>query len=341
MKFEQNLQNKTTLAIVTVGLLLAGFQEARAQMVNYCVGIDGRLTLPSGTYAGLPNPNAGRLTFLYAHSYAYVPGHQPAGQSAFNNNHYHAISAYSYTGPAGSPTVLNTNANSRIPETSTGQPPLTLVPGTGLYADKLVSAKTAEHYSDQRIHSVWKFNDPAKSGAGSPEYIMFHSSGGTRTNSLAGSLVELELVSKSADLHVGSADQLDILVNPGDRHPLGDGNAVEFLPVFWVDATAAAGHYTVALKLVDTDTAEGRTPFPESGIFHLDFQVATEPTLAIERAVNLTLPLVTPGYVLESAPSLDGPWTPVNLGGSVPAGNQQTLSLPAANALQVFRLKKQ
>jgi len=315
---------------------------ARAELVEFYIGIDSRPTLTSGPYIGQVNPNAGRLTFFYGHAYGYVPGFQPHGQSAFDNNHYHGISSYSYTGPADNPITLNTNSNSRIPESSTAQPPITLILATdGIHAGKLVSARTAEHYSDRRIQSVWWLNDPARYGPGSPEWAMFYSSGGTRTNTLAGAQVALELVEKSGGLHVGSADQLDILSDPGDRHPLGDGNLIDFTPVFWAEGNAPAGHYWASFKLVDISTEGDRTPTPESGLFWLDFQVAPEPALAIAPAVNLTLPLVTPGYVLEGAASLDGPWTPVTLPHGVHSGNQQTVTFPAAGAIQLFRLRKE
>lgn len=331
--------NHIIASTVAVSLLLVA--QAQAQLVEFYVGIDARPTLTSGVYLGQPNPNAGRLTFFYGHGYPYVPGSQPAGQSAFNNNHYHGISSYSLTGPTNNPSVMNTNANSRIPERSTGQPPLTLVPTTNaLYAGKLVSAKTAEHYSNMRLHSVWKLNDPAIYGPGSPEWVMFHSSGNTRTNSLASSDIALELVGKSEGLNIGSATTLNILSNPGDRFSLGDGNQVDFTPIFWVDGNTPTGSHWVALKLVDTNTAGGRTPLPESGIYWIDFKVAGEPSLAIEKTVTLSVPLVTEGYVLESATSVEGPWTPVTIPGDAHGGNQRTLTLPAAGELQVFRLRK-
>lgn len=313
----------------------------RAQMVEFYIGIDGRQQLVSGPYAGKPNPNAGRLTFFYAHAYAYVPGLQPPGQSAFNNNHYHGISAYSLSGPVDDPVVLNTNANSRIPETFTGQPPLTLVPATeGLYAGKLVNARTAEHFSNPSIQSVWWLNDPSKWGPGSPEWVMFRSSGGTRTNSLEGAVVALELVGRSEGLHIGSAEQMDLLVNPGDRHVLGDGNQIDFSPVCWVEGEAPEGHYWASFKLVDVGNGEGYTPFGESGIYWFDYRVAGTPALEIAATVNLTMPLVSPGYILEAAPSPDGPWEPVTPPPGVIHGSEQTLTLPAASTMQVFRLRK-
>ncbi len=68
--------------------------------IGYCVGLDLRITFPSGTYAGQANPNAGRLTFLLDHG-----------------DHFHGIGTYSLSGPAGAPVTLPTSTNNRIPET--------------------------------------------------------------------------------------------------------------------------------------------------------------------------------------------------------------------------------
>jgi hypothetical protein len=250
---------------------------AAAELQNFYIGRDGREVLTSGAYAGLPNPNHGRLTFLYAHTYPDTPG----------NNHYHGIGAYSYTGDVGSPTVNSTNANNRIPETHTGQAPLTLVPGSGPWAGKLVSQETAEHYSDLQIRSVW---DLSSAGAGSPEEILFNSSGGRWSSSLEGAEVWLELISKSPGLHIGAGAAAEILSNPGDQHLLGPGNSLDFLPVFWTEADAAPGAYSAQFRLHDLGAAGGRTPFDSSGNFHFDFAVVPEPTalwLAAVGAVGL------------------------------------------------------
>ncbi|MDX1952399.1 MAG: all3515 family Zur-repressed PEP-CTERM protein [Verrucomicrobiota bacterium] len=329
------------IPVLLSAMLFALAIQTKAELLEFYVGIDGRQTLISGSYINKPNPNANRLTFLYAHVYKYVPGLQPAGESAFDTSHYHGISSYSYTGPVEAPIILNTNANSRIPETFTGQAPLTLVPGTNsLYAGKLVSAKTAEHYSNRRFASVWKLRDTSKFGPGSPEYVLFNSSGGTRTNSLAGATISLELVEKSDGLHIGTTNQLDILSVPGDRFVLGEGNEFDFAPIFWVDGNAPVGRYSVALKLVDTNTSGDRTPIMESGIFWIDFQVAPEPSLAIERKVEVSMPLVTQGYVLESAPSADGPWNPVSLPRGEATANEQAFSFSTSSNMLFFRLKK-
>lgn len=327
--------------IPVAAALAAVLTAAKAETVGFYIGLDSRNPLPSGIYAGQDNPNFNRLTFLYAHTYEYVPGLAPAGANTFAVNHYHPIGAYSLSGAADAPTINPSNANNRIPEISTGQPPLTLAPTTNaLYAGKLVHSRSEEHYSDMRWRATDDLNQPAQYGPGSPEWVLFYFSAGTRTNSLAGGIIALELVAKSEGLHIGSGETLDILTNPGDRFSLGAGAAINFSPVFWVEGNAAVGTYSASFKLVDTNAEGGRTPFLESGVFHLDFKVAPAPALAIAPAVHLTLPLVTAGYVLEGAPSLEGPWTTVTLPHGTHSGDQQTVALPVGSAMQVFRLRK-
>lgn len=333
--FKNHSRFLALMATVSLGL------SVQAETVGYYIGLDSRNPLPSGVYAGMTNPNFNRLTFLYAHTYEYVPGLAPAGASTFAVNHYHPIGAYALTGPTNAVVINPTSSNNRVPEISSQQPPLTLAPTTNaLYAGKLIHQRSEEHYSDLRWRATDDLNQPTKYGPGSPEWILFYSSAGTRTNSLAGGTINLELVSKTDGLHVGTADTLDVLSNPGDRFSLGAGPAINFAPIFWVEGNAPAGTYSASFKLVDTNTDGGRTPFLESGVFHLDFKVAPEPTLAIAPAVTLSLPIVTSGYVLESAPTPEGPWSPVTLPHGTHSRDQQTVSLPASNAMQVFRLRK-
>jgi hypothetical protein len=314
---------------------------AHAELVGSYIGIDGRNPLASGTYRGLPNPNFGRLTFLYAHVYEYVPGLAPAGATAFNVNHYHPIGAYSLSGPTNAPVINPTSGNNRIPEPGSRQPGLTLVPTTNApYAGKLVNARSDEHYSDLRWRSTHDLNQPAIYGPGSPEWVLFHSSAGTQTNSLEGATVALELLGKTEGLHVGTTNQLDVLTHPGDRFVIGAGDRINFQPVFWTEGNAAVGTYSATFKLVDINTDGGRTPFPESGAFSLDFRVVPPPALDIGRSVTLTLPLVLQGRTLETAVSPEGPWTPVDTRGAQHSGTNQLVTVPAAGPAQLFRLRQ-
>ena len=164
---------------------------ARAELVGYYVGVDNRDTIgysqpgsgdPSQTYV---NPNDNRLTFLYQHG-----------------DHFHGIGIHSYTGPTSSPTVVDTSANNRIPEISSGQPPLRLLPAPAGHplAGRWVSGLGDEpEYADLEIRSFESlFGFPA----GSPEQVLAGSSAGRWNTDLTGSVVGLQLVSISAGLAV-------------------------------------------------------------------------------------------------------------------------------------------
>ncbi len=295
------MKNSTLGSLLTVGLLgltLSAFQ-ARAQLVNHYVGIDNREILTFGAYAGLPNPNLGRLTLLYAHIFPY---------GRFERNHYHGIGSYSYTGEIDSATETDTNSGNTIPEVYTGLPGNVLVEDADpLWAGRLISKKTADHYSDMRFRSVHSL---ASYGLGSSEYYMYNSSGGTRTAPLTDAIIALELVSITEGLSIADSEGNPILAQVGDQQVIGDGNDVEFeyLPVFWVDESAAPGDYQAEFRIVDVNTDGGRTPISSSGRFALKFRVPETPELLIARTVTLTLPLVTDGWELIAAPDADGPW---------------------------------
>ena len=274
---------------------------SRAEFVVNYIGIDSQQPIAFGVYSGLPNPNFGRLTFLYAHSY----------ELTIANNHYHGIGQWTYFGPTNAVVVTNSNSGNRIPEVYTGLPPLTLVSAPTnfpAFAGRLVSLRTDEHYSDRRLRPTWDLKQYPTNTA---EYAMFISSAGTRANSLAGIKPALQLVSKTAGLSIGVSTNASLLNNPGDQLTLGEGDSWEAWPLFSTADDAAPGTYSATFKLVDLNAADPATT--ESGLFHLDFRVPDAPTLAIEDSVKITLPLVTDGYVLQSAPTADGPWTHVNL----------------------------
>jgi hypothetical protein len=275
---ETSMRIFVRFCLLALSLLPAA--PAAAQIKNFYVGVDSLDTLASGTYTGLANPNDGRLTLLYAHAYPDNPA----------DNHYHGIGVYSYTGDAASAVVTTTNANNRIPEIYTAQPPLSLQAGNGDWAGKLVSQASAEHYSDLRIGSNWELSTAA---AGTPEEIMFNSSNGRWNGSLAGADVWLELVTLSAGLHLGLDGQADILAAAGDKHFLGSGNSLEFAPIFWTAANATPGTYSATFRLHDLGTASGHTPLASSGTFNFDFAVVPEPsTLALALTAGAGLLLV-------------------------------------------------
>jgi hypothetical protein len=240
---------------------------AHAQFINYHVGRDNLETFVTGTYAGLPNPNYQRLTFLRFND---LEVSDPA------SSHWHAIGAYSYAGPTGSPTVLPTNGNNRIPETFTGFAPLPLLPGSGAFVGKLVSGipngtpQSHDHYDRLEMRSVQELSAAAP---GTTEHFLYNSSGGRWNQPLgANARIGLQLLSQTPGLNVATLAGTPILENDLDVFEIGQGDDWSFTPVFWADGNAAPGTYSASLKLVDLSGG-----IPDSGTFHLDFQVIPEP----------------------------------------------------------------
>jgi hypothetical protein len=247
---------------------------------EFYVAVDALPTITGGAYDGLANPNYNHLTYLRAHM-----------EPDPTTNHFHGIGAYSYTGPASSPSVISTNTNNRIPETYTGQPPLPLVPGTGAYTGLLVSEPIPGlEYSDPTIHSVQLLNGFP---AGAPERYLYDSSGGRWQGSLTGALVGLQLVSLTMGLHIDNELGHPILMNPGDVYTLGAGNSLEFTPTFWTEGAAPSGTYSAEFRLLDLGSGGGRSPFAPSGTFNIDFQVVPEPSTVTLLALGLGLLGVT------------------------------------------------
>ena len=140
---------------------------------------------------------------------------------------------------------------------------------------------------------------------------------------------------------------MDLLSQTGDRLILGDGNHFSFTPVIWVDEDTPKGDYFVRFKLVDVGEGEGHDPLLESGVATFDFQVPSEPELTISSRILLTMPLLTDGYMLQTAPSPEGPWSNVEMDPYTPSGDPaegvssgylKALNLPADMAGAFFRL---
>jgi hypothetical protein len=243
---------------------------AQAQVSNYHVGSDNLPTLASGTYAGLPNPNYQRLTFLRFND---LEVSDPV------TSHWHAIGTYAYTGPAGSPSVQSTSGNNRIPETLTGFSPLNLHPGSGVFAGKLVSGiadaspQSHDHYDRLEMRSV---QDLASASVGSVENYLYNSSGGRWNQPLgANAQIALQLLSHTPGLGVAATSGTSILANDNDIVSIGQGDGWAFTPVFWVVANVAPGTYSATLRLIDQSGT-----FQPSGTFNLDFAVVPEPASA-------------------------------------------------------------
>ncbi|HBR51071.1 MAG TPA: PEP-CTERM sorting domain-containing protein [Nitrospira sp.] len=255
------------LAIRWVGTTLLGAtlswaSMAQASLVEYYVGVDGLQTIATGTYAGLPNPNFGRLTFLFAHPDDTTPA----------NSHYHGIGAWSYSGPAASPTVNGTNTNNRIPETFTNQAPLPLFPGQGTQAGKWVSqAVPGLEYSDLQWESTQSLSGAAP---GTLEHYLFTSSNNRWANPLNNTNVALELVSLTPGLQVADDTGTTILSAIGQTYELGDGNFLSFRPNFFTTENTQA-RYSAAFRLIDLNGT-----LQNSGTFHFDFAPVPIPAAA-------------------------------------------------------------
>jgi hypothetical protein len=237
--------------------MLAPGTISRAEQVDYFVAVDGLETLQSGTFAGLPNPNFGRLTLLVAHRFPEDP----------TRNHFHSIGAYTYASlEGGSPFEISTSTNNRIPELSTGFLPLTLYPGTGLHRNHLISLPTDSEYSNLRIASIQSLAGLAPD---SPDGILFLSSEGRWTSRLDGVQVGLQRVSLTPGLQ--ASDELGRFILRSRVHELGDGNTLSVFPTYFTSRLARVGTYSATLKFVDLRSREER--FGDSGRFTFDFRV--------------------------------------------------------------------
>jgi len=263
------------------------------QFAQYYIGRDVRQTVPTGTYANLPNPNFNRLTLLFAHTYTATP----------DINHYHSKSTYSYFGPnlGAATTVQPFNGNAAglpsanfLPEGGTlgNSPRLQLLPGSGAFAGKFISGLAGlltphdEDFGKLELKSV---DTLASFAPGSPGNVLFVSGGAAPANrwtgSMAGSNLTLVLVSISSGLSVADLSGATVLSSPGDSVALGDGGAgLGFIPVLQTLSGNLANH-SVTFKIVDSGTGNAGAPWLESGQFVIN-AVVPEPA-----ALGLLAPL--------------------------------------------------
>lgn len=242
------------LGVVVLGLIAV--PASADPLAEYYIGIDNR-TAP---FSGYPdNPNFGRLTLLYAHG-----------------NHYHGIGTYAYSGLPESPVLQDTSGNNRLPEISSGQPGIPLVPGSGVYAGKrTTAAQPGVPFSDlemRNVHSLVGVDD-----------VLFNSSSNRWNADFAGADVHLKLVSVSDPaLHVGTLTDPFALSVGGDLH-VGEGDEhFSFMPVLWVDSSAPIGNYWAEFQLVD-----GSGTYGDSGRFFMDVSVVPEPSALILGGMGL------------------------------------------------------
>ena len=260
------LPSRLSLAAAFIALSAPFVHADDAAIANYFVGVDSRPTVIGGTYDGLVNPNFNRLTFLYAHTYT------PPDSLPSSTNHYHSKGTQVYTGPnLGSSTAVITSTSSFLPEGAIA--PITLSLGTGLYADKLISAPIPEPdprhaFSDITIQDTGKLRG---FGPTDGQTYLLNSSTERWSTDYSGADIHLELVSLSAGLNIGTSFSLTSgLSLPGHEHHLGD--SFSFSPIFWTDASATPGDYFAQFKLTDESDTYG-----DSGVFEFRFTVAAIP----------------------------------------------------------------
>ena len=229
-----------------------------ADIVTYYVGVDGRSTpfnapgsLGGGAYPD--NPNQGRLTLLLHHG-----------------DHYHGIGAWTYSGPAATPVLNDTNANNMLPEGFTGLPAVRLAKGTGNFADKYRSGLPSSlpqnteygNFELRNAHSLVGEDDTT-----------FNSSGGRWNGTFVDADIWLELISATSGLNIAFGDMPTMDLTAGNKYALGAGDAMFAVkPTFWVDGGAAAGTYTAEFRLRDMNNASR-----DSGRFFVNLAVVPEP----------------------------------------------------------------
>lgn len=253
----------STFIALSVAALATVSSFARADFAEYYVGIDTRATLPSGTYAGQANPNLNRLSLLYAHTYPDAPA----------TNHYHNKSAYSYAGPAASPTVNAFPTGNFLPESG---PAIPLTPGSGAFVGKLRTGLTPDNaWSQLEMRDTGSLSTAA---AGSPEAVLFNSSLSAYSTPPTGAGFNLRVVSMTPGLTMLSGSGVLLADGAGDVISLGaSGGTFSFTPVFAADTSAFGQGFSARLVLTDSNNA-GRTPYGDSGEFVYNFAAVPEPT---------------------------------------------------------------
>lgn len=254
---------KSTIARTTAAVLAGAFTIFAAQAdegsrwddgIGFYVGIDSRITFPSGTYAGQTNPNAGRLSLLFDHG-----------------DHFHGIGNYSLSGPADAPITVPTNTNNRIPETYTGITSIPLRAGSGAFAGTWASkvlpdSEPTHAYSHLGIASIQSLD-----GLSPMADVLFHSRGDRWSAHYQNTTVALKLVSATAGLKVAAGGMMDIF-GGGDTFTLGPSGNFSFMPTYYVDSGAAPGIYTAQFMLLNQGSNANAGG---SGNFYLDFHVPT------------------------------------------------------------------
>ncbi|MFQ3588585.1 MAG: all3515 family Zur-repressed PEP-CTERM protein [Fimbriimonadaceae bacterium] len=254
------------IAIAGAASLAAGAFPFAIGQTNWFIGVDGLQNIPSGAYAGLPNPNFGRLTFLYGHQYDGIDD----GSIGPASSHFHSKSRWAYSGPASNPTIVDAVTTNFVPEDGTR---ITLLPGSGPTAGLFVSGLqgTDVKWANPRHSSVAWLN---RSGAETWETFLFNSSAGRWSGSLGAARVALQIVSITPGLSVWAPDFSRQIDQPGQFLELGVGDSLDITPVF---AAGALGSYNATFRLLDLHREDGYRPLLDSGRYEMRFEAVPEP----------------------------------------------------------------
>ncbi len=256
--------------LATLAIAFAAI-AARADFIpenEVFVGVDGLQTIATGTYAGLANPNFGRLTLLYGHQYDGSEGAAP------ETSPYHSKAIYTYSGSAASPKVI-TSASNYLPEGA--NPPLDLLAGSGALSGYRVSGLEDRHFANTTLRPTSWLNRP---GAALWETTTFGSSGGRWAGSLGNANLSLEVVGLTSGLSILAADGSVLADSAGDALALGSGDFA-VTPIFAVGA-AASGSYVARMRLRDLSGT-----FGDSGVFEYRFNASPVPEPASMVALGL------------------------------------------------------
>ncbi|MEQ8847811.1 all3515 family Zur-repressed PEP-CTERM protein [Botrimarina sp.] len=267
------------LSVLFVGAAAAAPEPG---ITLYHVGYDNSPLINFGAYTGLENPNYQRLTFLLSHTF-------PENATS---NHFHRIGAYSYTGSPSDPQP-GFSANNRVPEPYQMDDGLSLLPGSGVFAGKLISGlgpaaypgdEIEQEYGDTTIapiDNLFQYDnaaDPDGDFDFHPGHYLLNASGGAYKQSIANATVGLKLVGLTPGLtiHDGSGSVVMDAVN--DSVVLGPGADWAFEPVFAVGAATPAGAtYEATFVLQDLSPTPA---FGDSAEFTFAFVAVPEPSSA-------------------------------------------------------------
>lgn len=267
------VRKKVLLAVLSVA---ASAPIVNAQTVHNhhhpIIGIDELEVFQSGDYAGLENPNYERLSIIYVGIH----------QQDITTSHFHAIGSYSYSGSIDNPTVVETNQNNQIPEYWTELAPNKLLPGEGVFADKLVSKDIGEMYSNLVIKPVKHLEADLDEDQGL-WYAYNSEDKRWSTTFLGDAEIALELVDITPGLGVATTEGTEMFSSEGDTYIIGQGDDFAFTPVFYTSPSEQDGDYfySATFKLLDVNTEEGNTPFASSGTFTFNFQASVPEPSAV------------------------------------------------------------